>query len=65
MPKLRSPTLPEGMEWSAKHTREAEPAGWVVMVISPGIEAAGEWDGGVCNSQGRLLAGQNLLDGNR
>lgn len=32
-------------------------------MISPGIGAAGEWDGGAYNSEGRLLAGQNLLGG--
>jgi hypothetical protein len=34
------------------------------MVISPGIGTAGEWDGGVYESRGILLARQDLLAGN-
>jgi hypothetical protein len=46
-PKLRSPTLPEEVDRNAQQAREAEPAGRVVIVISPEVGAAGEWDGGV------------------
>src|SRR5208283_2425834 len=40
--KLRSMVLREDADRNAKHARETEPAGWVVMWISPRIGAAAE-----------------------